>query len=721
MPAHRTQNSRHLRVEANPVGAPPINIISPTPQTFVFSANTMNAPNSETSPFSSQATRSLPNLFTTFHASPSGEYNSFLDPSHAAGSHTSSMFTTYRDSGSTSFFASPVSSIYGPSPPESPAGSTSPSPPPGVGSPIRERRSRSASRSSPGPYPFPLPPHSNGQVRTQPPRPPNPWICFRNVRSAQYKELNYPEFSKSSPEERGRSAPSSPSMIPLSLDGDGIDGRRPRQADLSKQISLEWKSLSDEEKAPYIRMSEEAKLIHARIYPGYKYQPRRKPDSVNSTTNSKTSSADSPSKKGKSKKNSGKEVKISCKAEEKPLDDDIEIEAKPLETVVELIPENAALVAPLQLPETSIPVATTTIETEEQTGDPTKDWTWLPEQTLLPISWEPDQDTGNVPLGDIMNPLDANVDDTSEHDEIEFGKPFYVSFPSVGQALEEEATHVPFFPFTSEPESENSLFSFSNYDFQGSFGFHLDGLSDISHLPDISGNFDSRRDSYVSTDGSFNLDIDQPFLPLTEDNGTTRGLNLTTEEINNLFTQGSIASAPSIPPAPRRASVAHPTPSEEKIPIIPPSPRRSSFAFASTSAISKSPDGHLLPPIAIHRPFSRSRANTLPAPPSPFSQHDSTYVRSIPIANFGADGNVTTSVLIPLSGPRYDLDYERDLEEYNRAMGLMGPPPSLKSKQTRQCVKTNGSSFTAQLGGNEFSFESDFDDIIDVNGHTQDI
>lgn len=187
----------------------------------------MNAPNADASPFSSQATRSLPNLFTTFHASPSGGYNGYLDPNAPAGSHhTSAMFTTFRDSGSSpsSFFASPVSSIYGPSPPESPAGSSSPSPPPPGGSPHnRERRSRSGSRSSPGPYPFPLPPHSNGQARTQPPRPPNPWICFRNVRSAQYKELNYPEFSKS--DDRGRSAPSSPAMVALSLDGEGIDGK----------------------------------------------------------------------------------------------------------------------------------------------------------------------------------------------------------------------------------------------------------------------------------------------------------------------------------------------------------------------------------------------------------------------------------------------------------------------------------------------------------------
>lgn len=58
--------------------------------------------------------------------------------------------------------------------------------------------------------------------------------------------------------------------------------------------------------------------------------------------------------------------------------------------------------------------------------------------------------------------------------------------------MEEGTANVPFFPFTSEPESESSLFSFSNYDFQGSLGFHLDGLTDISHLPDISGDFDYR-------------------------------------------------------------------------------------------------------------------------------------------------------------------------------------------------------------------------------------
>lgn len=161
-------------------------------------------------------------------------------------------------------------------------------------------------------------------------------------------------------------------------------------------------------------MSEEAKLIHARIYPGYKYQPRRKQESATSTL--KTS--DSPAKKGKSKKTakSGKE----CITEEMPdgVDTDDVFVGKE-EQIPQSVPQNDPVI-PLQLPETSVEVATTTIETEEQTGDPTKDWTWLPEQTLFPISWEPDQEIGNVSL-DVMNPLDANVDNENENDEIEFG------------------------------------------------------------------------------------------------------------------------------------------------------------------------------------------------------------------------------------------------------------------------------------------------------------
>lgn len=216
---------------AAPVGAPPINIISPTPQTFFFDSGAINAQASEASsyPFASQASRSLPNLFT-FHASPTGEYPNYSDSQSPSGSQRSSLYTSYGESptSTSSFFASPAHSLNGSSFASSPPDSTdtpslSPSPPPFPYPPQmdgdRPVKSRSRSLSSPAPYPHPLPPHSNGQVRTQPPRPPNPWICFRNVRSAQYKELNYPELPKSK-EGQGHSAPDSPATGTLGLDGE---------------------------------------------------------------------------------------------------------------------------------------------------------------------------------------------------------------------------------------------------------------------------------------------------------------------------------------------------------------------------------------------------------------------------------------------------------------------------------------------------------------------
>lgn len=72
-------------------------------------------------------------------------------------------------------------------------------------------------------------------------------------------------------------------------------------------------------------------------------------------------------------------------------------------------------------------------------------------------------------------------------------------------------------------------------------------------------------------------------------------------------------------------------------------------------------------------------------------------------------------MLIPLAGPRYDWDLERDLEEYNRAMGLMAPSNG-KSKHGKQGIKVNTAPAVA-----EFNFEAEFDDIIDVNAHSQDI
>ncbi|KIJ29058.1 hypothetical protein M422DRAFT_110441, partial [Sphaerobolus stellatus SS14] len=85
---------------------------------------------------------------------------------------------------------------------------------------------------------------SNGQARTNPPRPANAWLCFRKHRTQQYKEMQT---------------------------------RRPRQADLSKLIGAEWRELSDADKAHWVRVAEKAKIDHAHQYPDYKYQPKRNP------------------------------------------------------------------------------------------------------------------------------------------------------------------------------------------------------------------------------------------------------------------------------------------------------------------------------------------------------------------------------------------------------------------------------------------------------------
>jgi HMG (high mobility group) box len=193
--------------------------------------------------------------------------------------------------------------------------------------------------------------------------------------------------------------------------------RRPRQADLSKHISLEWKSLTDEEKAPYVRMSEEAKLVHARIYPGYKYQPRRK---IEGASGAKKSSLrpDASKKHGKSKK-SGKGN--NAKKQDGPRCDteaDSKVPAE-LDDESQAVKDLATVTALTQLPSLGIELGADGEEESPCAGDPSKEWTWLPEQTLLPISWDQDQEFGTA-SDEVMQTLDANIEDGNE-DEIEFG------------------------------------------------------------------------------------------------------------------------------------------------------------------------------------------------------------------------------------------------------------------------------------------------------------
>lgn len=48
-------------------------------------------------------------------------------------------------------------------------------------------------------------------------------------------------------------------------------------AEISKRLGREWKEMTDDEKQPYIEEADRLRDLHLKEYPGYKYQPRKKP------------------------------------------------------------------------------------------------------------------------------------------------------------------------------------------------------------------------------------------------------------------------------------------------------------------------------------------------------------------------------------------------------------------------------------------------------------
>ncbi|KZV61439.1 high mobility group box, partial [Peniophora sp. CONT] len=82
------------------------------------------------------------------------------------------------------------------------------------------------------------------------PRPPNAWIIYRTDKLKELKELAKPQ-------------PGQP---------------KEKQADLSTKISLMWRNETEEVKKEYERRAERAKAEHARLYPDYKFEPKKKAD-----------------------------------------------------------------------------------------------------------------------------------------------------------------------------------------------------------------------------------------------------------------------------------------------------------------------------------------------------------------------------------------------------------------------------------------------------------
>jgi hypothetical protein len=65
-------------------------------------------------------------------------------------------------------------------------------------------------------------------------------------------------------------------------------GKKQRQADLSKTISQQWKSLSSEERQYWEGLAKEKKKEHEQMYPNYVYRPQRSKDKDGRPKNKKT-------------------------------------------------------------------------------------------------------------------------------------------------------------------------------------------------------------------------------------------------------------------------------------------------------------------------------------------------------------------------------------------------------------------------------------------------
>jgi len=48
-------------------------------------------------------------------------------------------------------------------------------------------------------------------------------------------------------------------------------------AEISKHLGQLWRQMSDEQRQPFVDEAERLKLLHVQEFPGYKYQPRKKP------------------------------------------------------------------------------------------------------------------------------------------------------------------------------------------------------------------------------------------------------------------------------------------------------------------------------------------------------------------------------------------------------------------------------------------------------------
>ncbi|KAF5342901.1 hypothetical protein D9758_015414 [Tetrapyrgos nigripes] len=233
MPALRTRDthSRPLEVSTDVPQPPTLTIISPTPRTFTFpnSHNLSDSPYS--TPSSSPFEPDLRSLALTTSTPPLTRTRTLSPDSISSAS--PAPCTPKR-----------LKSLTGPSSSYSSAGASSSSPD------ALERRPKKGDED---------------YIK----RPENAFILFRRkCCEDRLSELDSPSTPS---ENASHSGPT----------------KKQRQADLSKTISQQWKSLPTEERQHWERLAKEKKKEHEALYPNYQYRPQRVRDKDGKVRNKK--------------------------------------------------------------------------------------------------------------------------------------------------------------------------------------------------------------------------------------------------------------------------------------------------------------------------------------------------------------------------------------------------------------------------------------------------